>query len=112
MVLHLLKDSSKDETGVQWEWWDQHNRKAVWYRALTRQDVSIRKPVLNDHWFNHTMQSNYIRTVDIIFFVLWIHCIDWEGYECMMSEMELKRVYGTWGAWAGHHWPSYNVSEQ
>ena len=46
MVLHHLKDSSKDETGVQWRWWDQHNRKALWYWALTRQDVSIQEPVL------------------------------------------------------------------
>ena len=42
MVLQLLEDSSKDETGVQWEWWDQHDRKESWYRALTRHQVSIR----------------------------------------------------------------------
>ena len=111
MVLPFLKDSSKDGTGVQWRWWDQHNRKELWYRALTQQDVSIRKPVLNDHWFNHTMQSNSIGTYHDNLFVLWIHCIDWEGYECRMSEMELKRVYGTWIEWS--HYPSYfGVSEQ
>ena len=76
MVLHLLKDSSKDETGVQWKWWDQYNRKEHWYEALTWQYVSIQEPVLNDHLFNQTTQSNFI---DL--FVLWIHCIDWEGYE-------------------------------
>ena len=112
MVLHLLKDSSKDETGVQWKWWDRHNRKALWYRALTWPDVSIRKLVLNDHWFNHTMQSNSIRMGDINLFVLWIHCIDWEEYECMMSEMELRRLYDTWREWTGYPWPSYDVSEQ
>ena len=42
MVLQLLEDSSKDETGVQWEWWNQHDRKESWYRALTRYQVSIR----------------------------------------------------------------------
>ena len=112
MVLHLLKDSSKDETGVQWKWWDQHNRKELWYRALTRQDVSIQRPVLNDHWFNHTMQSNSIRTRDEELFVLWIHCIDWVGYECMMSEMELRRLYGTWREWARALWVTFDVSEQ
>ena len=112
MVLHLLKDSSKDETGVQWKWWDQHNRKALWYRALTWQDVSIRKPVLMDHWFNHTMQSNSIRTDDENLFVLWIHCIDWEGDECMMSEMELRRLYSTWREWVGGSWVTFDVSEQ
>ena len=111
MVLHLLKDSSKDETGVQWKWWDQHNRKALWYQALTRQDVSIQKPILKDHLFNHTMQSNPIRTDDEDLFVLWIHCIDWEGYKCTMSETVLRRLYGTWSKWCGHLIPFY-VSEQ
>ena len=48
MILHLLVDSSKDETGVQWEWWDLENRKDVWHWALTRYNVSIRWPVLMD----------------------------------------------------------------
>ena len=107
MVLHLLKDSSKDDTAVQWKWWDQHNRKALWYRALTRQEVSIQKRVLNDHLFNQTTQSNQYE----IFFVLWIHCIDWEGYECMMSEMELRCLYDTWNKWSGYG-VSFAVSEQ
>ena len=110
MVLRLLRDSSKDETGVQWEWWDQHNRKALWYWALAQRDVSSRKPVLNDHLFNQTTQSNPIGNEDL--FVLWIHCIDWEGDECMMSEMEFRRLYGTWRGWSNHYWSPFDVSEQ
>ena len=109
-VLHLLKDSSKDETGVHWKWWDQHKRKAHWFQALTRQDVSIRRPVLKGHLFDHTTQSNLIHMN--ILFVLWIHCIDWEGYECMLSEMELGRVYGTWREWVGGDWLPFDVREQ
>lgn len=41
MVLQLLEDSSRDETRVQWEWWNQHDRKESWYRVLTRHEVSI-----------------------------------------------------------------------
>ena len=111
MVLHLLKDSSKDETGVQWKWWDQYNRKALWYQTLTWQDVSIQEPVLNDHLFNHTTQSNTIKGRDKNLFVLWIHCIDWEGYECMMNEVEFRRLYNTWREWCGYLLP-FNVSEQ
>ena len=109
MILHLLKDSSTDETGVQWKWWDQHQRRALWYRALARQDVSIRKPVLKDHFFNRTMQGSSIDFESV--FVLWVHCTDWEGYECMMSEMELRRLYGAWSEWANNDWPPFNVSE-
>ena len=112
MVLRHLKDSSKDETGVQWKWWDQHNRKALWYRALSQQDVSIQKPVLNDHWFNHTMQSNPTRMDDEDLFVLWIHCIDWEGNECMRYNMDLRHLYGTWREWARGSWVTFDVSEQ
>ena len=107
MVLHLLKDSSKDETGVQWKWWDQHNRKALWYQLLTWQDVSIQEPVLNDRLFNQTTQSYTFEGV----FVLWIHCIDWEGYECMMSEMEFSHLYGTWREWTDYYWPLFHVSQ-
>ena len=109
MVLHLLKDSSKNKRGVQWKWWDQHNRMEHWYQALTWQDVSIRKPVLKDHFLNQTTQSGSTRVQ--IFFVLWIHCINWEGYECMMSETELRCLYGTWEQWSGYGLP-FNVSEQ
>ena len=109
MVLHLLKDSSKDETGVQWKWWDQHRRTVHWYRALTWQDVSIWKPVFKDHLFNQTTQGDTIHKQKI--FVLWIHCIDWEEYECMMSEMELGRLYDTWNEWSGYGVP-FDVSEQ
>ena len=110
MVLHLLKDSSKDETGVHWKWWDQHNRKAHWYQALTWQNVSTRKLVLKYHSFNQTLQSNPI-TMEILF-VLWIHCIDWEGYECMTNETELGRLYGIWKEWAGDFGAPFDVSEQ
>ena len=120
MVLHLLKDSSKDETGVRWKWWDRHNRKALWYQALTWRDVSIQRPVLNDHLFNHTTQSD---TNDESLFVLWIHCIDWEGYECMMNEVEFRRLYDTWRKWRrnsreawrtleGENWDAFDVGEQ
>lgn len=41
-VLRLLVDSSKDDTGVQWGWWDRGGRKEHWTRALThKQLVSI-----------------------------------------------------------------------
>ena len=98
MVLHLLKDSSKDETGVPWKWWDQHNRKSHWYQALTQQDVSIQKPTLKGHLFNQTTQ--YISDTHIEkLFVLWIHCNDWEGYECMMNEIEFRRLSDSWKTW-------------
>jgi hypothetical protein len=56
MVLQYLGDSSKDETGVKWEWWGQHNRKGVWYKALIRENVSIRLPILKDT----IAQSKYV----------------------------------------------------
>ena len=108
-VLHLLKDSSKNERGVQWKWWDQHDRMAHWYQALTWRDVRIRKPALKAHLFTQTAQSSPTRVERL--FVLWIHCIDWEGYECMMSEMELRRMYDSWSVWGGYVL-SFNVSEQ
>ena len=108
MVLHLLKDSSKDETGVQWKWWDQHNRKTHWYQALTQARVSIQKPVLQEHLFHQTIQSNVFAEN---FFVLWIHSIGWEGYECMMSEVEFARLNRTWREWS-HFGQPVNVSER
>ena len=65
--------------------------------------------ILQDHLFNQTTQNNTIQEQN--FFVLWIHCIDWEGFECMMSEMELQRLYDTWSEWSGYRVP-FDVSEQ
>ena len=93
---------------MQWKWWDQHNRKAHWYRALTWQDVSIQNPVLKDHLSNQTTQSDHIVMENL--FVLWIHCIDWEGYECIVNVMELRRLHHTWTEWAGYHHVPLDVS--
>ena len=65
--------------------------------------------MLKDHLFDQTTQSS--TTQELKLFVLWIHCIDWEGYECMMSEMELGYVYDTWNEWSGYGVP-FDVSEQ
>ena len=64
---------------------------------------------LRDHLSNQTIQSDH--TVMENLFVLWIQCIDWEGYERRMSEMELRRLYDTWSKWCDH-WVPYDVSEQ
>ena len=45
-------------------------------------------------------------------FVLWIHCIDWEEYVCMMSEMELNHWYGAWREWVDDDWLRLDVSAQ
>ena len=66
------------------------------------------KACTQDHLFNQTTQSN---SIEENLFVLWIHCIDWEGYECMMSETELERLFDTWREWDGYPL-SFDVSEQ
>ena len=74
MVLHLLVNSSKDETGVQWKWWDQHNRKESWYRALIHAIVSIRQPVFmgtfiySDHTERkyHHVEDRHICSVGLL----------------------------------------------
>lgn len=49
MVLHMLADSSKDESGVQWAWWDRDERNKLWSRALARKEVSIAQTTLVLH---------------------------------------------------------------
>jgi len=45
-VVRLLADSSKDDRGVQWAWWDQDERGKLWSRVLTGRAVSSTYPVL------------------------------------------------------------------
>jgi hypothetical protein len=44
-VVRLLADSSRDERGVQWAWWDQDERGKLWSRVLTRRSVSTTYPI-------------------------------------------------------------------
>lgn len=44
-VVRLLADSSKDERGVVWSWWDEDERGKLWGRVLTRREVRIICPM-------------------------------------------------------------------
>jgi len=89
MVLDLLVDSSKDETGVQWMWWDQHGRMEYWCRAL------IHDPLFTGR--STTLLIMYILP-------LWVHCIGLEAGKFVFRRAKLELLYESWKRWVAPRW--------
>lgn len=95
-TLHLLADSSKNEGGVQWAWWDQDDRGKHWGRVLTRETASI-------DWFNQSVQRDTMGYL----LRLWVHCFEYlETDEFLFLRAKLDRLDQSWGEWVGNRAPS------
>jgi len=99
-VLHFLVDSSKDEVGVQWIWWDQDERKGRWTQALTHQPlwVSIMYPVLNNTQVYDILHQSHslIRILP-----LWVHCVEYvsDAGELVFLRTRFDRLHESWRQW-------------
>jgi len=81
IALDLVVESSKDETGVQWMWWDQNHRKDHWCWTL------VQDRVLDERFMNMYLLP------------LWVHCIDMEGTEFVFRRAKLELLYESWKQW-------------
>jgi hypothetical protein len=65
IVRRVLADSSMDETGVRWEWWDQDERDIFWSQTLTRSIFDV-VSITEDLW-SPLVQSNYTTGCHCVF---------------------------------------------
>jgi len=92
MMLDLIIDSSKDETGVQWIWWDQDGRKDDWYWRL-------RQPTASEFMHEYNLLMCLLP--------LWVHCIDLEAGQFVFHQAKLEPLYESWKEWVA---PLFNYS--
>ena len=59
--------------------------------------------------FDQRMQHKR-ETMDIL--PLWIHCIELEAGEFVLSSVMLKRLYSSWTNWVGGRWSTLLSNQQ